>query len=240
MTKQALDFSKRPDWYQIASINGIVQSIAYSSDGNHLFVGTQQGGLYRISGIQDGYDSTTIDITSNQCLITKDTLNNFGRFITSISVDPSDANRIIVTLGNYGNYSSWIYYSNDALSSTPSFNSKQGDLPDLPVYASLIEMNNSNTVIIGTDYGIFATNNILAPSPSWTSEYNGMDTVPVFMIRQQTSKNPGAISMSVDGNDTIQIMERFILELMEGVFIKVLIMWALMNFLTIQMFINHS
>ncbi|MFC1733830.1 T9SS type A sorting domain-containing protein [candidate division KSB1 bacterium] len=203
MTKQALDFSKTPEWYNIASFNGTVQSMAYSTDGNHLFVGTQNGGLYRISGIQDGYDSLTLDEASSQTMIQTDNINNFGRFITSVSVDPKDANRVIVTLGAYGTHASWIYFSSNALSSSPNFSIKKGDLPNMPVYASLIEMNNSNTVIVGTDFGIYATDNILAAAPTWTFENSGIDVVPVFMIRQQTSNNPGATAVTIDGNDTI-------------------------------------
>ncbi len=204
MTKEALDFSKRPTWFKLANLSGTVQSMAYSQDGNHLFVGTQGGTLYRISGIQDGYDSTTLDVTSAQTMIQTDQINTFGRIITSIAVDPADANRVVVTLGSYGNYSSWVYFSSDALGTSPSFNSRNGSgLPSMPVYSSLILLNNPNTVLIGTEYGMYATENINTNLPTWTAENNGMDLVPCYMIRQQTSQNPGATSFGVDNGDTI-------------------------------------
>ncbi len=203
MTKEALDFSKVPQWYKISNFTGTVQSMAYSTDGDVLFVGTLNGSMNRISNINAAYDSITADVTSPGQLIQTDLINQFSRPITSISVDPKNANRVVVTLGGYGNYSSWVYYCNNALSGNPNFIPKQGNLPDMPVYASVIEMNNTSHVIIGTEYGMFATENINIASPEWAQENNGMDNVPAFMIRQQTSNNPGASYVTIGNGDTI-------------------------------------
>jgi hypothetical protein len=120
-----------------------------------------------------------------------------GQAVTSIGVDPNDANRLVVTLGNYGN-SDYIYFSGDALAATPTFTSKQGTttgkkLPKMPIYSCIIEMGNPNRVLLGTEYGIYATDNILAGPTQieWTEENAGMDKVPVFMIRQQVYQIPG-------------------------------------------------
>ena len=65
-----------------------------------------------------------------------------------------------------------------------TFTNAQGDLPKTPVFSSLFEMHGGNKVIVGTDMGIFSTDNVL--SGAWTSDYSGMGTVPVTMLRQQT------------------------------------------------------
>ncbi|MDO8898787.1 MAG: hypothetical protein Q7V19_14150, partial [Bacteroidales bacterium] len=50
MTKEMLEFGKRPEWYQIANRNhgltGIPHSLAVSADGNHAFVGMRDGKVY--------------------------------------------------------------------------------------------------------------------------------------------------------------------------------------------------
>jgi len=203
MTKQSLDFSITPEWFKIANFSGTVQAMAYSTDCDHLFVGTQDGKLYRISNILAAYDSTTADVTSANCIIETTQIKTWGRAVTSVAVDPNDPNRVVATLGSYGTYPAWIYMSTDALATTPTFNAKQGNLDDMPVYSALIEMNNPNSVIIGTEFGMFATDDITGFSPTWTQENTGMDNVPVFMIRQQTCNNPGATAMVFVEGDTL-------------------------------------
>lgn len=196
MTREALDFSVTPKWFKIADIGGTVQSMVISEDGDVMYVGTQggyngPGQIYRISNIMAAWDSTAADVTSAQQAIQVDMIKQFssGRWVTSIAMDPSDKDHIIVTLGNYGE-STYIYRSTNATSANPTFSSRQGDLPAMPVYASLIPMFHGNSVIIGTEYGIYATDNISSPSPTWVEENNGFDRVPVFMLKQQTMNLP--------------------------------------------------
>ena len=189
MTKEVLDFSKEPKWFKIATIAGIPSSMAYSSDANYLFVGTTDGKLIRIANMALAYDSIHADVSSSGCIISNSVIKDFtGRYITSVSVDPKNDNNVLVTLGNYGN-DEFIFRSVDALAQTPVFTSVQGNLPAMPVYASLIEMTSSNRVIIGTDLGVFTTES-LGANTVWTAENNGMGALPVMMIRQQTAIRP--------------------------------------------------
>ena len=41
----------------------------------------------------------------------------------------------------------------------PTFTSIQGDLPYMPVYSAVIDVNNSDNIIIGTDFGVWSTTN---------------------------------------------------------------------------------
>ena len=209
LTKRIHDFTKLPEWFKIASIVGVPQSLAYSKDANYLFVGTTRGKLYRISNIAQAYDFARADISSTECIIATSLIQSFdGRAITSISVDPSNDARIIVTLGNYGN-SDFVYNSTNALDEFPSFVSVQGNLARIPVYTSLIEMTNSNRVMIGTDYGVFTSENI-GGANEWVKENTGMGEVPVLKIRQQildrpwsegieTTKNLGVVYIATNG-----------------------------------------
>jgi hypothetical protein len=108
-----------------------------------------------------------------------------SQVITSISVDPENSNNVLVTLGNYGN-EHYVLYSTNALDQVPVFESRQGNLPQMPVYSSIIEMTDGNKGIIGTEYGIYTTDNLSASSPEWVADAQNMGVVPVFEIKQQT------------------------------------------------------
>lgn len=189
MSKAVLDFSAEPKFFKVATIEGIPSCMAYSSDANYLFVGTTDGKLIRIANLALAYDSLRADVSSAECIVSNSVVMDFtGRYVTSVSVDPDNDQHVLVTLGNYGN-DTYVYHSVNALARTPAFTSVQGNLPAMPVYASLIEMTNTNRVILGTDLGIFTTES-LGSNTNWTAENNGMGALPVMMIRQQTKARP--------------------------------------------------
>jgi len=212
MSKQVIQFNVFPEWYVISNkatggFEGVPSSMAYSSDANHLFVGTISGSLYRISNIRFAYNFETADVTSPFCVISTKripvympgTTDEVTQAITSVSVDPNNDNRLILTLGNYGN-EHYVFITDNALVETPVFRSVQGipgsgGLPQLPAYSSLIEMDpDNNLVFVGTEAGIFVTNNIESTNPTWIAENHNVGCVPVFMLKQQHVRK---------GNDTI-------------------------------------
>ncbi|NTV83335.1 MAG: T9SS type A sorting domain-containing protein, partial [Bacteroidales bacterium] len=211
-TKEVIQFDKLPEWYVISdkNHNGVTdfpQCMAYSSDANHLFVGTDKGELFRISNIKYAYNEETADVSSPYCVIsTKQipiylpgTTTENTQVITSVAVDPNDDTRVIITLGNYGN-DHYVYYTDNALDENPVFRSVQGNpgnggLPQVPAYSSLIEMNPDNDLVfVGTEFGIYVTNDINSSNPTWVAENKNIGGVPVFMLKQQTVRK---------GNDTI-------------------------------------
>jgi len=212
MTKQMIQFNVNPEWFVISDTahDGVAdkpQCMAYSSDANHLFVGTDKGKLYRISNIKYAYNYETADVNSAYCVIsTKQipvylpgTTTEISQVITSVSVDPNNDSRVMITLGNYGN-EHYVFYSNNALAENPVFISAQGDpgnggLPQAPAYSSLFEMDpDNNLVFVGTENGIYVTNNIGSGNPTWVAENNNLGGVPVFMLKQQNVRK---------GNDTL-------------------------------------
>ena len=189
MTRQALDFAVETEWYLVsnkanAGVTGEPLSMAISADGDHLFVGTKEGRLFRVSNLNTVLDaeSGTIGDTINfQVTTTEITLPTDGQCVTSVAVDPRDANKIIVTLGNYGN-DTYVLYSTNALAEEPTMVSKQGNLPKMPVYSSVIEMSTGEG-ILGTEHGIYTTTNIA--SPSWVADSKCLGDVPVMELKQQ-------------------------------------------------------
>jgi hypothetical protein len=212
MTKELHNFGKTPEWFEISGADvgmiGIPQCIAYSSDGNHLFVGTQNGKLYRISNLALAYNFERADISSPSCIVSTEEIPLFvpgssdpiDQVITSLAVDPSDPANVLVTLGNYGN-EHYVLFTENALDADPVFDTRQGNLPQMPVYSSVIEMSDGNIALIGTENGIFVTENIHAASPEWYPEAGAIGKVPVFELKQQVVGYPEDEVVLLNGNE---------------------------------------
>jgi hypothetical protein len=197
MTLEGIRFDLSPDWYKISdkAHSGFADNpscIAYSSDGNYVFVGNYEGKVYRISNIALAYNQELADIASPTCIIATTLLNVYEgntQAITSIAVDPENANKVLVTLGNYGN-SNYVFYSTNALGDVPTFTSVQGNsesgLPPVPVYSSILEMHpETDIAIVGTDEGIWQSDDV--STGIWYQSYDGMGSVPVMALVQQTN-----------------------------------------------------
>lgn len=207
MTRHAIhgNLGAPVDWIKIAggaeggsvALIGQIITMEFSKDGNHLFVGTARpgggGDLYRISGINDVYsdlDGTTFGARKTSTTL----LASLGQgAITGIAVDPNNAENVIITCGNYG-HNQYVFRSTSAVSSSfGSFVSIMGAgataLPNAPVYDAVIDYHHNDTVLVGTDFGVFSTANAFDPDPNnvqWSYESNGLPRVPVYELRQQT------------------------------------------------------
>ncbi len=222
VVKKPLNFAITPDWCTVASstlsrdetgansgYNGTVQTMAWSADGDNLYVGTQSGVLFRISHLKDlidssgvkGIDSLKANMIDSLSLQRKRSpirctrIGSFGNSITSISTNPLNNNDIVVTTGSYG--SPRIYYATNpnthptatglGLFVTKMGAGATGLITTNPIYSSLMEYKDTKRVLVGTEYGIYGTSDITAPNPVWTKENNNkLPNVPVFMLRQQT------------------------------------------------------
>jgi photosystem II stability/assembly factor-like uncharacterized protein len=127
------------------------------SDTNVIYTGSVQG---RAMITTDG-GATWKDITSG--------LPN--RFISSITVDPSEATTAIVTVNGYG--SGHIFKTRDR---GATWEDISGNLPDIPVNALLIDPSNRKTIYIGTDIGLFRSK---AQGRAWEYFNQGMPWVIV-------------------------------------------------------------
>ncbi len=181
----------------------MVEHVAISNDGDHVFFSTSRNKLYRVSNIKLARNRNNADmqfvnesevppVTMDDKVIEVQQIHDFGsRTVTDIYCDQQSTNVVLITLGNYGN-DEYVYYSTIAATTTATdgnFFSVQGNLPAMPVYSGMLHYNSSVMAIIGTEYGVFSCDNILEASPEWTEENAGMQTVPTFMIRQQTWPN---------------------------------------------------
>ncbi len=114
---------------------------------------------------------------------------NAGGYVSSISVDQNDASRVVVTTAGY-TPGAHVYLATNAAdtSQAPNFASIQGNvttgLPAMPVYSSVIDIADGNRIILGTELGIWTTDN---PNGlvEWTEENNGMARVPTYHVIQE-------------------------------------------------------
>ncbi len=182
MTPEVHKYGVEPVWYQIAQFadDEVPSAIEVSEDGNQVYVGMETGVVYRMNNVAMANDSATAMFDSPESVITNDTIFVMeDRMITSVSVDPNDNDHVIITLGNYGN-ENYVYESFNATADEPNFENIQFNLPNVPVFSSLIEMNNSNHVLVGSEFGIFSLED-----DTWSLDAAEMGAVPVTQIRQQ-------------------------------------------------------
>jgi hypothetical protein len=172
-------------WYLVAKGlgNDRIIEMDYTADGDHLFL-CKSGRVTRI----DSINSATFTLAANptvlqvptpivQTNITPSGLS--GRTVTSVNVDQMNAEHVIITLGGYGN-SSYVYETNNALDAVPTWKNITGNLPSMPVYDAVVDVDDSKRIVLGTDLGVWYTED---GGANWVEGNDGMARVPVFEIR---------------------------------------------------------
>ena len=135
----------------------------YTTTSTKLYVGTLFGDLLMATTADVGIFQTWSDIGT-------------ASFVGSISDVEFGAteSEIFVTMHNYGVESIW-YTSNGGT----TWATKEGNLPDMPVKCILQNPLNSEEVVIGTELGVWYTNDFSSVSPTWLPAFNGMSNVKV-------------------------------------------------------------
>ena len=145
------------------------------SSSSTLYIGTEGGQLLKVEDANSYTSTTTGGVTTltSDATWTRLTGNDFLGSISDIEFGKSDQ-EIFVTFHNYGVKN--IFYSSDG---GANWNSKDGDLPNLPVRAILQNPLIEDEIIIGTELGVWYTKNFSSDNPSWTRANNGMSDVRV-------------------------------------------------------------
>lgn len=201
ITRKPLNFSySQAPWFPInpKSMNvGMIYAMAFSKDGNYIFY-TDGYFLYRSSNLNYSRTPEQMDATKATCNIKSEAVSSFNGVITSISVDPNNPGNVIVTIGGYNDSGGKVYYSTNATATASSVTFTAKDNFLFPVYASLILQSDYKKVMIGTEYGIYVSDDITANPVTWTTQ-SSLGNVPIFMIRQQTIKNSWLTGVTNNG-----------------------------------------
>ncbi|MFT6814546.1 MAG: hypothetical protein ACJAZ3_000437 [Sphingobacteriales bacterium] len=197
VTPDALDLNSSPEWFKITDRNifGSVSRLEFSANGDQLYAGAN-GRLYRVSGLKDiiyEYDENDEFIPDSLGITVEQVYSNPSRAFTGIGVDNVDSNKLIITLGNYGNIS-YVFKSNNILAPKDEveFEDVTGDLPKFPVYDAVIDLNNNAKYYVGTEAGIYSTKD---NGVTWEHQ-TSVPNVPVFML-VQVPNLPGAVNGGV-------------------------------------------
>jgi photosystem II stability/assembly factor-like uncharacterized protein len=204
-----------PRWIKVAGNNSLPNSTpnsanaisaVFSNDGDKLFYGTSSGDLYRIDNLNE-IDLSQLGVSlPNDYTVDNTTTHrkiaDFGnRAVTGIAVDPNNDDNVIVTLGNYGS-AQYVQRSINATAlSGVQFVQISGaglnKLPSSPAYEAIIDFRDNNKVIVGTELGVFATDNAFTTATAsddgqtvidvqWTEENTGLGRAPVMAVKQMT------------------------------------------------------
>ena len=151
----------------------IVKYSQYSTPGTTtLFLGTQSGEVYKV----ENAESTPIasDLTGANLPV---------GYISGIDVHASE-DTILVCFSNYGIESVW-----QTCDGGNNWESKEGNLPDMPIRWVLYHPENANQALLATELGVWATTNLQQTDVYWFPVNDGMANVRVDMLRLREADN---------------------------------------------------
>lgn len=170
-------------WERATVPFGALSAIALSVDQPHkAFIARPAGGnVYLINDVHTSSNSTVpINLDPNNVLPNT-------AYASSISVDPNDANHLVVTYSNYGVTSVWE--TKNALEALPQWDSVEGDLPDLPVRWGLISPNDPKVCYVATELGVMMTTELNGDQTKWELMSDGIANLRIDMLRFRSSDN---------------------------------------------------
>lgn len=220
MTPGALfNSTEAPEWFRILpATSGNVSAIEYDNTGDVVYVGTENGRLYRLSGLLTAnYEYVDVDgdpgtagvfdpVTAGITTFTY--ANVFPGKITGISIDRNNPDHIALSIGGFG-VDQNVWMSEDALegdAATFTCLSDGGALPNIPAYDILVHVADPDKLLLATEFGVWSYS--VTGGGEWTQEATGADggvgpgNVPVFEIREDFIRETDcmAIYIGTHGN----------------------------------------
>ena len=184
----------------VRNISGI-RTIDFSPDGNQLFAGTGNGDVWRFTGMRQLFADNS-DTPEN--VVSVERIFQTSGPIEGLSAHPEDLDKMLVSVAGYGNSNHIFELTGINAGATAISRNVQGNMPDFPVYDALYNLNDPSQVLLGTDFGIWSTNDIDAADVVWEQENELIGRVPVFRLLQQTlppsqANNTGIIYAGTHG-----------------------------------------
>lgn len=212
ITLEALNVSTVPEWFNVGTFTGggsgrtvTTVNVARDLAGRVMIVaGSQDGRVMTMRNVIVDEFAQVPQVAPNSQIITKiipaATVTggaDQGRYVTSVTVDATNPNTMIVTMGNYGR-NIYVFRSTNALANSPVFVSMQGvaenALPPMPVYDLILEKDNPLRAYAATEMGVWLCDMVQTGATTfdyvWSEQNDGIGRVPVFRIRQEPIKFP--------------------------------------------------
>ncbi|MFA5941569.1 MAG: fibronectin type III domain-containing protein [Sinimarinibacterium sp.] len=152
-----------------AIVPGLVKTIAVAAnDPNTVLVGTTDGYILRSTGAL----STTATTNWDKVLLCANCA------VSSLAFNPSDARIAYATVLNFG--AKHIWKTTDGGATWSSLDgSSYSSLPDVPVTSVVLNPNNPDALMLGSDIGIFVS---LDAGASWATANAGIGNAPVMTL----------------------------------------------------------
>lgn len=133
---------------------------------NRLYVGLYSGMVYYVDNIHVGNNKAAQIVRPAG-----------GGAVSGIDIDPNNEEHLLISYSSYGVAS--VLESNNGTSTPATWTNVEGDLPDMPVRAVMFDPRNSDWAIIGTELGVWSTDNLNGGATQWNPTNSGLANVRI-------------------------------------------------------------
>jgi len=137
-----------------------------------IFVGTQDGRLFKVENMQSTPDATEIGSP------------DFPTASVSCVALGGGEDTLLVTFSNYGVSSVWQTYDGGE-----NWEEKEANLPDMPIRWAIYHPQNNGQALLATETGVWASNTLKVDETEWAPAVDGMANVRVDMLKLRQSDN---------------------------------------------------
>lgn len=160
-------------WSTIATgFGNAIESLEFAPSNSTILYATQGSTVKRFNLSAGVWSSTTIN-GSLPALSS----------ITELAVDPTDGNHVVLSVGGYS-ATQKVYETFNANVAAPTWTSITRNLPNVPINCIVMSNDAVNTIYIGTDIGVFVTNDNRV---NWIMYNNGLPTTRVYDLEINTA-----------------------------------------------------
>ena len=141
-----------------------------------LYVGSSGNGVPTLSKITNANTGTMTSTSIGNASWPANT------YLSAIDVEVGNSNHMIVTLSNYGTANVWETTDGGA-----NWTNVEGNLPDMPVRWVTFSPHNADHALLGTELGVWSTDDLNGASTVWGATNSGLANVRVDMIKYRAS-----------------------------------------------------
>jgi len=150
-----------------------VKASRYAPQGTStIFVGTQDGRLFKVENMQSTPDATEIGSP------------DFPTASISCVALGGGEDTLLVTFSNYGVSSVWQTFDGGE-----NWDEKEANLPDMPIRWAIYHPQNNGQALLATETGVWATNTLKIEETEWAPAVDDMANVRVDMLKLRQSDN---------------------------------------------------
>ncbi|MBP7185053.1 MAG: PKD domain-containing protein, partial [Saprospiraceae bacterium] len=136
---------------------------------NRVYFGLSNGAVYKVDNANGTPTATSLNGPGSS-------------WLNCIEVENANENHILAVYSSYGVTS--IYETTNGGSTWTSI---EGNLPDMPIHWAVFNPSNSDQIVVGTELGVWSTDNINGTSTVWGTSNNGLANTRISMLKYRAS-----------------------------------------------------